>query len=902
MNLPVPDTYVPDYAAADPATREALDRSAGEGVRRYFDDLLAALAELHRGGESGRAVNEAHSDGVDRLLRRLAQLAEARYYADGGDLGDRLSIVAVGGYGRREMSIRSDVDLLFVHRGDLTPLAANLAERIQYWLWDAGIVVGGAVRNVDETLALARDDNSVATGLLGARFLGGDPAPLHQLGTGVRAHLQDHAASFVADQIAGLTDRHTKFGESLYLLQPNLKDGWGGLRDYHTAYWVACAAHPSVGTLEDLLYVGVLSESEMRSYEASLDFVWRLRNELHLLLGRKVDQMGFEHQEQIAAGRGYRDDGPSLAVEQFMGEFYRCARTIGNMSEIVIEQCDAHTRPPGPRPAAREVEDGFRVVGDHLEIPHATHLRQEPLRLLSAFRVAQRHRVELSRTARRLVAENLDVIDEGLQRSPAATAVFLEILGSEFRVMRTLMEMNEVGLLGAYLPEWEHVVCRWQHMMYHTYTVDIHSIFLVEELRRLWRGKYEDEYPELAQLVRGADREVVFLGCLLHDIGKGLGGDHSEKGAVRAERCLERLGLPEDQVERILFLVRQHLWMSHVAQRRDLSDPRVILEFARVVGDRENLRNLYLVTFADIRASSKAGWTEWKGQLLRELYERTSEYLEAGGEDAAVASELVDARVEARQAGARTELLGLGVSSEQVGGYFDGMPRRYFLAHTPPQISRHALVVLSYDPERLLATAVREMRGGFSEFILCTRDVHGLYSTVAGSLTAADINILGSHVYTTKSGLALEIYRVTTPAGGPDERAIAWQRHEEIIRAVLAGDRELESFLSGRRRPFGRTGPASREPARVLVTNDESDFYTVVDVTANDRIGLLYGLVSAITSQDLEIYVSKASTILDQVADTFYLKDNARRKLTDPAALEVLRKTLQTVADGAPDA
>ena len=902
MNVPVPDSYVPDYTTTDVASREALDRSAGEGVRRYLDDLRSALAELHRNGASGRAVNEAHSDGIDRLLRRLAQLAEARYYADGGDLGDRPSIVAVGGYGRREMSICSDVDLLFVHRGEITPLAANLAERVQYWLWDAGIVVGGAVRNVEETLGLAREDNSVATGLLGARFLGGDPAPLHELSVGVRSHLQEHAAAFVADQIRGLEERHTTYGESLYLLQPNLKDGWGGLRDYHTAYWVACAAHPSVRSLDDLLYVGVLSESEMRSYEAALDFVWRLRNELHLLLGRKADQMSFEHQEQIARGRGYRDEGPTLAVEQFMGEFYRCARTIGTLSEIVIEQCEAHTRPPAPPPEVREVEDGFRVVGDHLEIPHATHLRQQPLRLLKAFRVAQRHRVELSRTARRLVAENLDVIDERFQRDVAATEIFLEILRSEHRVMRTLMEMNEVGLLGAYLPEWEHVVCRWQHVMYHTYTVDVHSIFLVEELRRLWRGKYEEEHAELTQLVREGDREVLFLGCLLHDIGKGLGGDHSEKGTVRAERCLERLGLPREKVDRILFLVRQHLWMSHVAQRRDLSDPRVIVEFAKVVGDRENLRNLYLVTFADIRASSKAGWTEWKGQLLRELYERTAEYLEAGGEDIDVALELVASRVRARQDGARAELEALGVESARVDEYFEGMPQRYFIAHTPPQIARHAVVVLSYDPERLFATAVREMRGGFSEFILCTQDVHGLYATVAGSLTAANINILGSHVYTTKSGLALEIYRVTTPSGGPEEREIAWERHEQILRAVLSGERELASFLKGRRRPLGSSAPASREPARVLVTNEESDFYTVVDVTANDRIGLLYGLVSAITGQGLEIYVSKASTILDQVADTFYLKDAARRKITDPEALESLRAALLAVAEGADDA
>jgi [protein-PII] uridylyltransferase len=899
MSLPAPDGYVPEYAGSERAAREELDQRAGQGVRRYLADLRAGLVALHQSGASGRIVNEAHADGIDRLLRRLVSIGEARWYADGGELGSPPTLVAVGGYARREMSLGSDVDVLFLHPGELTPMAANVAERISYWLWDAGVQLGSATRSVAESIELAGRDATVATSLLTARFLAGDPQLLHQLSDAVHRELLADLASFVDGQRVALEQRHLKYGESLYLLQPNLKEGAGGLRDYHTALWVACAVFPPVRGVDDLLHVGLLSENEMAAFRAALDFLWRVRNEFHALLGRKADQLDFEHQETMALRLGYPDDGTVLPVERFMGEYYRHARVIRNLSEIVLEQCAARCRPPAPHPTARLVGDGFRVVGDRLEIPHAAHLRERPVRLLSAFRVAQQERVQLSRTARRLVADNLDVCDEAMQLDPAAAELFLAILDSEYRVMRTLTEMNEVGLLGRYLPEWEHIFCRWQHVMYHTYTVDVHSIFLVEELRRLWRGKYETAHPELTVLMReNEDRPVLFLGCLLHDIGKGLGGDHSDRGAERAVACVARLGLAKERAERVLFLVKLHLLMSKIAQRRDLSDPKVIVEFARMVGDRENLHNLYLLTFADIRASSKAGWTEWKGQLLHELYERTAEFLETGEDDPERALEQIESRVAARRNGAQAELQEMGVGLGKIEGYFADMPRRYFTSHTPRQIARHALVVMGFDRSKRFNTSVREMRGGFSEFIFVARDVHGLYATVAGALAAAGINILGSNVYTTKQGLALEVYRVSTPAGGEEERRLAWEGLHRILEPVLGGEQAIGDLLKRRRTPFGTRRLASREPPTIEVSNEESDFYTVVDVTADDRLGLLHDLVRTIADHGLEIYVSKATTILDQVADTFYLKDGKRRKILDEERLERLRRDLLAAAEG----
>jgi [protein-PII] uridylyltransferase len=530
-------------------------------------------------------------------------------------------------------------------------------------------------------------------------------------------------------------------------------------------------------------------------------------------------------------------------------------------------------------------------------------LSERPSRLLSAFAIAQDYDVPLTRKALRLIRENLHHIDDDYRSDPESVSIYLRILNSEKRVMRSLMAMNEVGLLARFLPEWEDIVYRWQHILYHTYTVDVHSIFLVEELRRLWHGHYEKEQPELTEMMRAVeDRPVLFLGCLLHDIGKGQGRDHSELGAERARRCVERMGLDRDRVDRIVFLVRFHLQMSHLAQSRDLCDPKLILEFARLVENRAQLRDLYLMTFADIRASSSTAWTDWKGQLLRELFERTSEFIESGADDPTKAIELIEREVEQRRLMAADELVTLGIPKAEIAQFFDMMPHRYFLTHKSRQIARHARVVLEFDPGRIMSTAVREMRGDFSEFILCTNDRHALYADVAGTLTAHNINILGSHVYTGRSGLALEIYRVATPGGGAAAGQQTWSDVKNSLEAVLTGELEVDALLQRRGLPVGTRVSPTKAPVSAALTNSESDFYTIVDITANDRLGLLHDLTRVIAEHGYEIYISKAATVLDQVADTFYLKDRNGKKLSDVAAMESLRidllEIIQRGSDG----
>ncbi len=881
--------------------------AAGEGgglgpaVRAYLGEVRDHLATLQRAGAGGVAVNAANSDAHDRLIRRLYEVAESsQYAAEGLDGAPRFAVLAAGGYARREMSIASDVDLLFLAEdAEAGPFAKRTLEIIQYALWDANIEVGAALRTIDECIALGQQDETARTTLLGVRFLAGDAGLLHTLGRAVRERLVPDVAAFIEGHQLALARRRERFGDSLYLLQPNLKEGAGGLRDYHTAYWVARAAEPLVREASDFLHAGLLTETEAAELRDALDFLWRTRNQLHLQAGRKLDQLSFEMQEQMARVFGYPDDDVGLPVERFMRDYYRHARVIGSLSEIVIEQCLARARPaPAPRVSV-PVEEGFRLAGGQLEIPHAAHLRERPVRLLLAFAVAQDHQVPLSRMAWRLVRENLHLVDEAFQRDPAAAAAFLRILASPHRVMRSLMAVNETGLLGRYLPEWEHIVCRWQHVIYHTYTVDVHSIFLVEELRRLWKGKYERALPELTELVRGVpELPLLYLGCLLHDIGKGRRGDHSLAGVELARGLLERIGLPEADRERVLFVVRHHLTMSHVAQRRDLSDPKVIVEFARVVGDRPRLHDLYLATFADTRASSSTAWTEWRGELLRELFERTSEFLESGDDDPERAAGLAVERVERRKDAARDELRALGVAETRIDQFFEMMPQRYFVSHAPRQIARHGLVLFSLQPDKPFATAVRELRSELSEFIIWAQDQHGLFSDVAGVLAATGINIIGTHVYTTRTGLALEVYRVSSPAGSADDRRERWERLDQALARVLSKQVAVADLIARQRRPVGGARPPLQSPPLVVVRNDVSDFYTVIDVTADDRLGLLHDLTRTLSEHGLEIYVSKATTVLDQIADTFYVKAAGQKRLTDADVITRLREALLVASAG----
>ena len=875
-------------------------------VRAYLDAARAHLLEMHDGGAPPRAVNEEHAELIDRLIRKLFRLAEDRYFEAFPRLNFRLAVVAVGGYGRRELSLGSDIDLLFLYRGKENPYVETMTETIATRLWDAKLQVGAATRTVGESLRVGKDDLSTLTSYLDGRFLIGDPALFAELDRDVRAYMREHGEAFIEAKLAEQARRHESFGESLYLLQPNLKESVGGLRDYHTAMWIARATIWETRRAEHLLVQGFIDEAEGVELHDALDFMWRVRNQLHRK-GRKDDRLHYEAQEQLAQYLGFRESEAVRGVERLMRTYYLHARSIQRISKRVIDHARQvrAARLVSGRHMPDPVAEGFAIAGGRLEIPAASLLDERPVRLIAAFAVAQHHDVELSTRAQRLVQRKLALIDDAFRADPEASALFRQILSSPTRVYRTLQTMDEVGLLGAYIPEFAHLVGMWQQDMYHTYTVDIHSLFLVEQLRRIQRGRYRKELPLATELMREVRNPVLlYLGCLLHDIGKGHGGGHSGKGAAMIPAVSERLGLRPDNAEVVQFLVMHHLTMSAMAEQRDVNDPRLILRLAKLCGSRLFLRLLYLVTVADIRSVSPVAWTTWKAGLLEQLYRNAAEWLEAG-EDAEMAPQffLDRAMSQAASTSARSvEMLAqLGVEKSEAEALLEQMPRRYLLENEPEEIAAHLRATLTFLESGAIAR-VEPFRAAAPSapswgLVVLARDRAGLFATVAGVLSSCGHNILAASAYTTRDGIALDLFHVDPTSGGPAEQELERSRIEKRIVAVLEGTAPIPAPQRSRT-PLARALRVQAPSARI--ENDESDFYTIIDVEAMDRPGLLHDIARALSEEGLSIEAVRASTRASRASDAFFVTTADDHKLTDPARQRAVEEAiLRAIGQGA---
>jgi [protein-PII] uridylyltransferase len=875
-------------------------------VRAYLDAVRVHLLEMHDAGAPSRSVNEEHAELVDRLVRKLFRLAEDRYFYSFPRLNFRLAVVAVGGYGRRELSLGSDIDLLFLYRGKENPYVETITETISTRLWDAKLSVGAATRTIGEALRVGRDDLSTLTSYLDARFLIGDPALFAELDRDVRAHLREHGEAFIDGKIAEQAARHESFGESLYLLQPNLKESVGGLRDYHTALWVARATIWETRRTEHLRVQGFIDADEEKQLVDALDFMWRVRNQLHRK-GRKDDRLHYEAQEQLAEYLGFRESEAVRGVERLMRTYYLHARAIQRISRRVVDHARQvrAARLPSGRHMPDPVAEGFAITAGRLEIPAASLIDERPVRMLAAFAIAQHHDVELSTRAQRLIRQKLALVDDGFRAEPEASALFRQILSSPTRVYRTLQTMDEVGLLGAFIPEFAHLVGMWQQDMYHTYTVDIHSLFLVEQLRRISRGRYRKELPLATELMREERSPVwLYLGCILHDIGKGHGGGHSGKGAQMIPEIAERLGIEGEDAELVKFLVMHHLTMSAMAEQRDVNDPRLILRLAKLCGSRRFLRSLYLITVADIRSVSPVAWTTWKAGLLEQLYRNAAEWLEAGEEAEAAPQFFLDrAMGQATSTSARAvEMLAqVGVEKEAAEALLEQMPRRYLLENEPEEIAAHLRATLSFLETRAVAR-VEPFRAAAQSspswgLVVLARDRAGLFATVAGVLSGCGHNILAASAYTTRDGIALDLFHVDPIGGGPDEQELERERIERKLIAVLEGNAKIPAA------PRSRT-PLPRalrvQPPSARVENDESDFYTIIDVEAMDRPGLLYDIATALSSLDLSIVAVRASTRASRASDAFYVTTADDLKIIDESRQRMVeREILRAIDRGA---
>jgi [protein-PII] uridylyltransferase len=862
-------------------------------ARSFIEHHQQRIHEEHRGGAGGRRVVGSLTSFTDTLLRNLYRGVSLDLNESQGSC----ALIGLGGYGRGELNPRSDIDIMFYYGGKEKRFAETVSERMLYLMWDLGLEVGYSVRTAKDCLEMAEKDITARTALLDSRFLVGDEEFYNDYDrTVLDTMLRRNSQSFIREKMEENSRRLAKYGSSVYLLEPNIKEGEGGLRDLHTALWVAQVKFKA-RSLRDLIIKGVLTEREGQFFEEAQDYLWHIRNELHYLSSRKNDQIHFDQQEKIARFLGYQDNKRAPAVEQFMQDYYAHATRVEHLASSLITkalQQEQSTSRIFGYIARRQVEDGFYILRGELRLSQEDLFTREPSRMMRAFVLAQRHGVRLSVPLKGLIRENLHRINDRVRRSRAMSEGFWEILRTPQGMSDTLMDMHHLQFLNHFIPEFGRIYCKVQHDAYHIYTVDIHSLFAVEEIAKLWRGDYVEKKPLLTKVANDVEkRELLLLAVLFHDIGKGEGKDHCNKGADLIPTIARRLGLGKEDSRRLEFLVRNHLIMAHISQRRDLHDDKLIEQFAQNMGMSENLKMLYLLTFADIKAVGPDVWSEWKGFLLQELYEKTYDLLERSNFRLEKRSEKV--RNRKRKV---VDLLEDEFDPKIVKDALKAMSTRYLLSYRSAEIAEHLRLVLSRGDRTLAMKMEHGPQGEYTQVTVSTLDVPGLFSMITGVMAANGINILGAQIFTQSHGVALDILQVVGPAGKMISDEKKWRRVEENLTSVIEGRVRVDDLVSQRQRPsFLAERPLPRYPNRVEVDNEISDEYTVIDIYAHDKVGLLYHITKTLKELGLYIGVSKISTKVDQAADTFYVQDIFGQKVLRKDKIEELRTRLLECLD-----
>ncbi|HSR71947.1 MAG TPA: [protein-PII] uridylyltransferase, partial [Kiloniellales bacterium] len=766
---------------AELAKLAAEGRPAESSRARLLEILKAALsegrAEIRRrfeAGASGAETVRAHSYLVDQLLRVVYDhVAERLYPLANPSTGERLSLVAQGGYGRGELAPHSDIDLLFLLPYKITPRSEQVVEEILYLLWDLGFKVGHATRSVDDCLRQAKTDLTICTSLLESRWLWGD----QELYRTFRQRFDKEIvaargpARFIEAKLAERAARHARMGGSRYSLEPNIKEGKGGLRDLHTLFWIAKYIY-RVDEIGSLVERGVFTRAEVRRFEKAQNYLLTLRCHLHYLSGRPEERLTFDLQSDIAPLMGYTAHAGTQAVERFMKHYFLVAKEVGDLTRIFCAALEAeHNRRsrfrlPRLERRRRSIE-GFRLEGDRLTVSGPEVFAEKPIQMLRIFRVAQKHDLDIHPQALLWITQNRKHVDKRLRADPEANKLFLEMLTSTTDPEVTLRRLNEAGIFGRFIPDFGRVVAQMQYNMYHHYTVDEHTIFAIGILHRIEQGALKDEVPIASEVVHKVlSRRVLYLAVLLHDIAKGRGGDHSELGAKVAQRLCPRLGLSDEETETVAWLVRHHLAMSDTAFKRDLADPKTIEDFAALVQSPERLRLLLVLTVADIRAVGPNVWSAWKAALLRDLYWRTEEVLSGG-----VAEEDRRARVEHAKDLLR-EALSHWPKTELEAHLARGYAPYWLSVDHETQV-RHAELVrrAERDGDPLTIDTRIDRYREVTEVTVYTADHPGLFSRIAGAMAVAGASIDAARIFTLANGMALDSFIVRDAQGGAFDRS-----------------------------------------------------------------------------------------------------------------------------------
>ena len=895
------DPYFPDNInAVGDAGMAGFDEKRPlylSGCKNFLAKYREEIKQLHRDGASGSDVTHLLSDMMDELHNKLFL---SIIYDIGGseEMLEHISLVAVGGYGRGELNPFSDIDIMFLHDGSLpSAKVEDIAQKLLYFLWDMRLDVGYSVRMIADCVEMAAADATVKTALMDARFLSGSRPLFTALTKVIFSQILPRSSdSFIKEKIADLKTRREKYGSTVYLLEPNLKEGEGGLRDLQTAIWIARVKYKFT-ELRELIIKGIMNDEELESYLEALDYLWRIRNELHYFNGRKNDQLTFDAQEHLAGFLGYTVRDKVLAVEDFMRDYYRQGNKVEHFSSNLISRCI--WRDEGALKILgyfirRSVGDGCFVIKGELTIPDESVVEKNPNVLIKIFELAQKHGVTLNVRVKGLIRKNLALINDKFRRSRDVNHSFLKILRSPKGVADTLRMMHHLEFLNHFIPELEHIYCKVQHDLYHIYTVDIHTLFAVEQSEKMLNGEYREVMPIPCRIASEIGKpELLILSVLFHDVGKGSGGGHADKGAAMIPTIARRMGLSREDSERLEFLVRQHLQFAHISQRRDLNDEKMIAQFAAQMGTSENLKMLYLLSIADVRAVGTDVWTAWKASLFQELFEKAFMILDRGGFQQEARSERVTSMIKKV-----IDILENDFPVAEIRVELKAMPVRLLLSNPALLIAEQVRLLLGLSQSDILLRLTHQPESGYSEYTICAHDMTGLFSRITGVMAANGVNILGAQINTSKNGKVLDVLQINSPQGNLVIDSSRWEKIEQDMRQVIHGEVQVATLVAKRKRPTLLTArPAPRFATKVDIDNEVSEEYTVIDILTHDKVGLLYLITSTLAEMGLYIGVSKISTKVDQVADVFYVQDIFGHKISAPEKLTEICNKLMVAID-----
>jgi [protein-PII] uridylyltransferase len=920
--------------AAPPTVRHSLeftvDTPAEDRIaacKAYLKDATADLLARHLSGASGLEITRERTAIIDVLLTRLFNVAVERFERGNKPAPPAVALVALGGYGRGELSPWSDLDVMFLFPSKTKPAAverfqAHLTKEVLYPLWDFGLKVGHSTRTADDVFAQARMDVQTKTSLLEARYLAGSTALYEAFAQANRNHfLGDDPKSYIASRLADQANRRGKFGDTIFNQEPDIKNGVGGLRDYQNTVWMA-RVKLGIDSLEDLVAQGHLKPEEVRDFNRAYDFLLRVRNELHFQSPRPTDMLRLDAQPRVAWNIGYKQADPLARVERFMQDYYRAAQAIFRISKLIEKRLalSIGRDSNGAKIPIREVlkaarlrrskrVDGFVVRGNELAAENPTVFQEDPLRLLRVFRHCQQLECGIDFNLEQLIGESLPLL-RNIALSPDAGTCFKAILGESGAVYPALARMHELGVLGRFIPEFDALTCLVQHEFYHRYTADVHTLNAIRELDRIFVEPDPEGLKYRSVMHEIQDPVLLYLTLLLHDIGKAEGiQGHADSGVRIAGPIMERLGISLAGQALVAFLIKNHLAMARFWQKRDVDDPRTSASFAELVGDAERLRYLYVHTYCDARGTAADLWNSYKDTLHTTLYRATLERLSLGA--------AVEQSHDERRRMTQQELIAkriVGISDDEISAHFSLLPDRYFIQTDGSEILLHIQMVNKLLKSINSADSVGTLRPmidwkddlnrSLTVVNVVTWDRAGLFYKLAGAFSVAGLNILGAKVISRTDHIAIDTFYVVEPGRGVVQNAAAQDSFAKNIETALVSNKDLFPDILAQAKRIAATRYLSTEggetlhssfPPSVEVYHELSMQRTIVEVQARDRIGLLYLLTKAMFDHGFDITFARIGTERGVAIDTFYVESANHEPVEDPERLRALRASLSAL-------